>query len=213
MKRFVDQNYGSETYFEIIDSGVCVVCPKCQGMGIIKGEREIGKHYHRNTYFKCTSCYDSQMCTNTKYKYQANAVCNKCERYIKSDIGEEYRGHKVLNVVCPHCKAVVPARTQQIEAGHVHPYGISVSAISALEPNFGYELYFLSSYKGKAVFAINRRHLQYLIDYIEADLRESPREGRIPYSVKGHSYQLPKFMKLAKNRGKVLKILRQLQVK
>lgn len=206
--RFVDKNYGSEAHFEIIDSGVCVVCPKCKGMGTVKGEREADKYYlkSKSIYFKCSSCY-AQAHIPTKYKYQANAVCIKCGRYIKKDISEEHKGHNILNIVCPHCEAVVPAKTQEIESMRYYYSGISVKGISAIEPNFGYELYFLSSFKGKAVFARNRIHLQYLIDYIGADLRikESPLGGMMR--------RVPSFMKLGKNRNDMLKLLKKLQGK
>ena len=41
-------------------------------------------------------------------------------------------------------------------------------------PIFGLELWFLTSFQGKPVWALNREHLAYLIDYLSADLREKP---------------------------------------
>ncbi len=38
----------------------------------------------------------------------------------------------------------------------------------------GLELWFLTSFQGKPVWALNREHLAYLIDYLSADLREKP---------------------------------------
>ena len=40
------------------------------------------------------------------------------------------------------------------------------------EPYFGLELWFLTSFQGKPVWALNREHLAYLIGYLSADLRE-----------------------------------------
>ena len=42
------------------------------------------------------------------------------------------------------------------------------------DPWFGLELWFLTSFQGKPVWALNREHLAYLIDYRSADLREKP---------------------------------------
>ena len=42
------------------------------------------------------------------------------------------------------------------------------------DPWFGLELWFLTSFQGKPVWALNREHLAYLIDYLSADLREKP---------------------------------------
>ena len=40
------------------------------------------------------------------------------------------------------------------------------------DPWFGLELWFLASFQGKPVWALNRGHLAYLIDDLSADLRE-----------------------------------------
>ena len=53
----------------------------------------------------------------------------------------------------------------------------------------------------------NREHLAYLIDYLSADLREKPL-GR---AKKTQSDSLPTFMKTAKNRERIVKLLKKLQ--
>ena len=77
------------------------------------------------------------------------------------------------------------------------------------EPYFGLELWFLTSYQGKLIWALNREHLAYLIDYISADLREKP--FNIPR--KTQADHLPTFMKTAKNRNQIMKLLKKLQEK
>ena len=71
------------------------------------------------------------------------------------------------------------------------------------------ELWFLTSFQGKPVWALNREHLAYLIDYLSADLREKP-PGRAKMTQADH---LPTFMKTAKNRERIVKLLRQMQEK
>ena len=67
----------------------------------------------------------------------------------------------------------------------------------------------MTFFQGKPVWALNREHLAYLIDYLSADLREKPL-GRAKKTQADH---LPTFMKTAKNRERIVKLLRQMQEK
>ena len=75
------------------------------------------------------------------------------------------------------------------------------------EPYFGLELWFLSYFQGKPVWAINREHLAYLIDYLSADLREKP----FGLPKRTQADHLPTFMKTAKNRERIVKLLKKMQ--
>ena len=75
------------------------------------------------------------------------------------------------------------------------------------EPYFGLELWFLTSFQGKPVWALNREHLAYLIDYLSADLREKPSGSQ----KKTQADHLPTLMKTAKNRERIVTLLKKLQ--
>ena len=208
---FTDADYGSAAQREILNGGICVVCPKCGKMGVVKGEDRHEKHwaYCKSVHFKCTSCYNSEK-YNADRVHKARTFCGKCERHVNLVVDKSQHGHKVLNIICPHCGAIIPAKIQIAKSNlgeypyyHSPNYGINVRGLSVTDGNFGYELYFLSSYKGRPVFGTNRLHLQYLIDYIGADLRKKPYYG-------GISKRVPGFMKLAKNRKEILRILEKL---
>ncbi len=78
------------------------------------------------------------------------------------------------------------------------------------EPYFTHSAYSaLTSVQDKPVWALNREHLAYLIDYLSADLREKPL-GRAKKTQADH---LPTFMKTAKNRERIVKLLKKLQEK
>ena len=62
-------------------------------------------------------------------------------------------------------------------------------------------------FQGKPAWALNREHLAYLIDYLSADLREKPM-GRAKKTQADH---LPTFMKTAKNRERIVKLLKKMQ--
>ena len=76
------------------------------------------------------------------------------------------------------------------------------------EPYFGLELWFLTSFQGKPVWALNREHLAYLIDYLSADLREKPSgsQKRLRPTI-SHLHET------AKNRERIVKLLKKLQEK
>lgn len=98
-------------------------------------------------------------------------------------------------------------------SGEVHKTAESFSYIGEIrdgrEPYFGLELWFLTSFQGKPVWALNREHLAYLIGYLSADLREKPSGSQ----KKTQADHLPTFMKTAKNRERIVKLLKKLQEK
>lgn len=77
------------------------------------------------------------------------------------------------------------------------------------EPYFGLELWYLSSFQGKPVWALNRKHLEYLIKYLSADLRLKPSD----VICKSQSDHLPTFMKTAKNRERIVKLFKKMHEK
>lgn len=138
------------------------------------------------------------------YRIVAEAGCTECGRFFREELTRDKRGFSILNVNCPHCGTLSTATVHKILSGHHRFRSVS---ISGGKPEYaGYPLYFVTSYDGKPIWAINPTHLQYLIDYIGADLREKPDN-------RGLSYNLPKFMKSAKNRDGILKALYKLQKK
>lgn len=84
----------------------------------------------------------------------------------------------------------------------------------AEDPYFRYPLYFQASYRGKRVWALNREHLQYLIDYLAAGIRTvQPGYYEAYKTMRTQSDMLPSFLKSAKNRDGVVKLLTKLQRK
>ena len=95
--------------------------------------------------------------------------------------------------------------------GEVHKTAEAFSYIADIqngrEPYLGLELWFLTSFQGKPVWTFNREHVAYLIDYLSADLREKP----LGSPKKTQADHLPSFMKTAKNRERIVKLLKRLQ--
>ena len=65
----------------------------------------------------------------------------------------------------------------------------------------------MTYFQGKSVWALKREHLAYLIGYLSADLWEKPSGS----PKKTQADHLPTFMKTAKNRERIVKLLKKLQ--
>ncbi|WP_308544281.1 hypothetical protein [uncultured Oscillibacter sp.] len=161
-------------------------------------------HTAVNAYFRCLSCGHQEIRDRTIYRYDVHNQCKNCGRYYRVDIEYEAKQHySVLHVACPYCGTTM--------SGEVHKTAEAFSYIGEIrdgrEPYFGLELWFLTSFQGKPVWALNREHLAYLIDYLSADLREKPSGSQ----KKTQADHLPTFMKTAKNRERIVKLLKKLQ--
>jgi len=104
-----------------------------------------------------------------------------------------------------YCGATMPGAVHK--TAEAFSYGAEIQG--GKDPWFGLELWFLTSFQGKPVWAINQEHLAYLIDYLSADLREKPSGSQ----KKTQADHLPTFMKTAKNRERIVKLLKKLQEK
>ena len=197
MSRIIDEPYFTYSAYNALTSGIQVKCPKCHGAGMVTADDD-------NAYFRCLSCGHQETRDRTIYRYDVHNQCKNCGRYYRVDIEDEEKQHfSVLHVACPYCGTTM--------SGEVHKTAEAFSYTAEIqdgrEPYFGLELWFLTSFQGKPVWALNREHLAYLIDYLSADLREKPL-GRAKKTQADH---LPAFMKTAKNRERIVKLLKKLQ--
>ncbi|WP_019418920.1 hypothetical protein [Paenibacillus sp. OSY-SE] len=177
---------------------VAVKCARCGGLAyIFKGE-------HANEV-KCTTCFYHEK-EPESYRYSASGVCEACEKWFNEDMTDKKQlTQKVIHIRCPHCSAM-----NQVPLRRTLKYAGCYSDIRhERDPVFNLELYYLDYFRGKPVWAVNRAHLNYLIAYISADLREKPGNGM----KRTASHTLPRYMKEAKNREAMVKTLRRLQLK
>ena len=201
MKRFIDKPYGTFSIYSAATTGLDVKCPYCGKLGIVK----MDDNYF---YFRCSSCGKRHQKEQVEYRYQINEICGKCERHFRLDITDKKQEHlKILNIHCPYCQNSQRATVQKIKKDY-SDYG---EIKGGIEPFFNYPLFYQTAFDGKIIWAINQEHLLYLIDYVEADIRE---DGERSYQdfcgTATQSDQLPKFIKLAKNRKTISKLLKQL---
>jgi len=199
MKRIVDKPYFTYSVYNASSSGILVKCPKCNRMGIVTADLD-------NAYFRCTSCGHQLVHDRSIYHYDVYNQCKKCGRYYRVDIDDENKQHfSSLHVKCPYCKTIMPGKVHKTKKAYFYCGEIK----NGKEPYFNLELWFLTSFRGQAVWALNREHLTYLIEYLSADLREKP----LGIAKKTQADHLPTFMKTAKNREAIVKLLMKLQEK
>lgn len=199
MSRIVDEPYFTHSVYSALTTGIQVKCPKCHGAGVVTADDD-------NAYFRCLNCGYQAISTRTIYRYDVHNQCENCGKYYRVDIEDMAKHHfPVLHVACPYCGATMPGEVHKT----AQAFSYAAEIRNGKDPWFGLELWFLASFQGKPVWALNREHLAYLIDYLSADLREktlgSPQRTQADH--------LPTFMKTAKNRERIVKLLRKLQEK
>lgn len=197
MKRIKDEPYFTHSAYSAFTTGIQVKCPKCHGIGIVTANEG-------SAHFKCTNCGYQAEKERTVYRYDVHNQCKNCGRYYRVDIRDPAKQHfSVLHVHCPNCGTIM--------LGEVHKTAEAFSYAAEIkdgkEPWFGLELWFFAYFQGKAVWALNRKHLAYLIDYLSADLREKP----FNFPRKTQADHFPTFIKTAKNRERIVKLLKKLQ--
>lgn len=198
MKRTVDRNYFVDSTSAAFSTGIAVKCPKCRGLGIVKADRY-------RAYFKCTKCPTVLTKERVVYRCDVHNQCEICERYYRVDIDEESRQHfPALRVACPHCGHMMSGKVHKTTQGITCYREVQ----NGREPFFDFELWFLAYLGRKAVWALNREHLAYLIDYLSADLRQKPAGY---FSQHAQADHLPTFMKTAKNRARIVRLLQGMQ--
>ncbi|MCI9045299.1 MAG: hypothetical protein HFJ96_07845 [Peptococcaceae bacterium] len=198
MKRTVDRNYFVNSTSAAFSTGIAVKCPKCQGLGVVKTDGY-------KAYFKCPNCATALTKERTNYRCDVHNQCPKCGRYYRVDIDEESKQHfPALRVACPFCGHMTAGKVHRTRQGFTYYSEVQ----NGREPFFGFELWFLAYLGRKAVWALNREHLNYLIDYLSADLRQKPAGY---FSQHAQADHLPTFMKTAKNRERIVKLLQGMQ--
>lgn len=200
MKRIIDKHAYTYSAYSASKSGIYVKCPKCGKLAIVTA--------NENTVCcKCTKCGFSKQKGHVTYHYDVHNQCESCGRYYKVNITEEKKQHvPILHVACPFCGHVMSGKVQKTAKAIYYRGEIR----NGCEPFFGFELWFLTYFCDKPVWALNRAHLAYLIDYLSADLREKPADSKMMMT---QADFLPAFIKTAKHRNKIVKLLTNMQKK
>lgn len=194
-KRYKHTGYHYPKYY-------LVECPKCEKAAIVSFT---GSYWARNNVeLKCSCCmHKAAFLELTLYKANVKRNCPDCGKSISAELSNLKNPPQEMIIVCPSC-------------GFKAEYTPNISAYSPKknlngmqgDPFFGFPLWFQSSVKGNLFWAYNREHLEEIRTYVEADLRE--RQSSYARTMVAY---LPQFIKEAKNREDVLKVIKDLQYK
>lgn len=202
VKKFYDVPY--HTFSSWTD--MVVVCPVCGKAGTVHFDEA------RNTaLFRCESCYTSKETLPCgRDGFEVTAQCTTTGRYFRIPMPSNRIHGQKARVKCAFCEEFVLGDVSD----NRNQYIVFEDIRHAEDPYFHYPLYFQANYRGKIIWALNRDHLQYLIDYLSADIRTVQSDFHATYkTMRSQSDMLPAFMKTAKNRDGIVKLLAKLQVK
>ena len=197
MKRFQDKNLTLSTF----EDEVYVSCPKCSQRAIVS--REDPKNYYSTRRLKCPNCMYSQVGRKESYQVELNCNCSNCGNEIKRDIPNVNEPREVFSVKCQNCGDTQDYKPRNIRLEWIYEYNGQPT-----EPYYQLPLWLTETVKGKSLWAYNYKHLEYLKDYVAADLRE--KNGRQFWTM---VEKLPDWIKSAKNREAVIKGIEKLEKK
>lgn len=203
VKRFYDVPYHTFSFW----TNITVVCPKCGKAGTVHFDKD-----KNIAIFKCKSCYAEKKAGSFGTDiFEATANCTSTGKYFRISVPDNKIHGQKVRVKCPYCEESVIGNVSRAK----NLQSVVFSGIRhAKDPYFHYSLYFQASFRGKTIWALNREHLQYLIDYLSADIRTVQPDFYETYkTMRSQSDRLPAFMKSAKNRDGIVKLLTKLQTK
>jgi hypothetical protein len=200
MERFQDENKWLGSFY----NEILVRCPKCESKAAVKEELkekcECGRCH--NMVFECKSCFYKMKELVYQYIAYGNPYCNNCFEQFEFEsqlLKEKPESYKTK---CPKChfqeewrpKIKEIFKNEKIDDGLVR------------EVWYNLPLWYQKEFDGKIFWAYNFDHIDYLERYIGADLRERNSKMNVSSSLVA---RLPQFVKAAKNREKLLKILKK----
>lgn len=184
---------------------VLVICPYCNARATVSLEPgEVASIFSTSAKakFRCNSCYRS-IAKNRWFGplifSPLNARCGHC--------GSPLKFGRILKVYKDKIKAKCQSCNQDKKYDFVCTRTYA-NAKQATDPYYGLQLWLQTPIDDNILWAYNFEHLEYLKSYVGAKLREAPAGGK--YSL---VWKLPDFIKLAKNRDKILKGINKLAKK
>jgi predicted RNA-binding Zn-ribbon protein involved in translation (DUF1610 family) len=195
--RFQDENVKLD-YFE---DEVFVECPKCKKRAIITKD-EPSSYFSERT-FKCPNCFYSLKGRHQSFSVMLNCNCSHCSAELKVDMKNVNEKKDSIAVRCPNC-----GETENYEPRNVSQEWYFKDTGQLSERYFGLPVWLTANFRGNDFFAFNYKHLEYLKQYISADLRE--RNNRTHWTM---VEKLPSWITSGKNRDKILKLISDLERK
>jgi len=193
--RFKDANLRLQDFEDYL----LVECPQCHK----RAEVRKMEAPHSGARISCRECHFQSQDTLIRYDISLSTYCNSCGHSLKLVKLMQKEPIAEITIVCPKCKT-----TEDYQPKIIRLDLSNVVNKGCCDPYFGCELWLQSAFKSDVFWATNYQHLSYLKEYIQSGLRE--RNNREFFTM---VEKLPSFVKSAKNRIKLLKIIHKLEQK
>lgn len=202
MERFKDTNKWLASFANTID----VKCPKCELKAVVKRAFESEKEYNDTRILECKNCFFSQKGQQMRYIAIVDTYC--CNNTDKIEFRSQYLNQKpeTIQLKCTICMQQKEYKPKIEEVA----FCFSSDENKQRERWFNCELWYQKQFDTSVFWAYNGEHIEYLEHYIKATLRERNNSGSSSGSLVS---RLPQFVKVAKNREKLLKIIKKWQQK
>jgi transcription elongation factor Elf1 len=183
-----------QEYFNYHES-ILVVCPDCGEDAVVKNE-----YNYKQATLECKHCDLKKSGLDlVVYKAIIKFNCPICGHHIHNEQGNLKEKPKNVPVKCDECDSrfSIHPKFEKYLNSNLREEGLIHDQV------FGCPYYFQEDFKGKLFWARNREHLLEMENYISSELRE-----RLSYRMRMVE-KLPTFIKEAKNRDALLKILQK----
>lgn len=201
METIASRYYAPATVRQSFMTEFAVECPKCQHLAMVTTSNP---YFFSNAQVKCIHCSYLEKSTDLiRYKVSLKRNCANCGKLIEKVIPCCKEPMNTLTIPCPNCGEV---RVYKPRNESYYQYHNGPGA--GLAPIFRLPLWFQDSIRGNLFWAYNRQHLHAIKEYVGAKLRERQTTTHTTMVEK-----LPQFIKEAKNRGAILKMIEKLERK
>jgi hypothetical protein len=181
---------------------VLVLCPHCKKRASVI--TEFGQYYYvKSCKFRCNNCFkrvDEKLWYGPVIISPLNAKCGYCGFSFRNEKKYVLKYQSKMKVRCSGC-----GNEQLYKTNYQLTYADNHQAT---DPFLGLQLWLQIPVDTNIFWAYNHEHLAFLKNYVAAKLREEEIVSK--YSLR---QKLPNFIKLAKNRDKILKVIEKLEKK
>lgn len=200
MERFQDEN----KFLGSFNDEIFVKCPNCESKAsILKKPAEdckCGKC--KVMFFECKHCFTKPKPPTVKYVAYGKRYCMNCREPYEFRSQAFKKKPMLYKTKCPHCNFQEEGKPKVAEITEESKLNDGLMR----EWWYNLPLWFQKEFDNEIFWAYNPDHIDYLERYIGAGLRERNSKANYTSSLVA---RLPKFVKAAKNREKLLKILKK----
>ena len=201
MEKLIPRYSGPATVRQSYMTEFIVECPRCKHEALITA---VIPWFLNNGKLLCNHCTHSEKITDLiRYKVSVRRNCDNCGKLISKGIPHSKEEVDAFAIPCPSCgetRIYKPRNEAYHKAYHDDGQGV--------DPIFHLPLWLQESIKGHLFWAYNRMHLHDIKEYVGAKLRERQTTTHTTMVER-----LPNFIKDAKNREAILRLIEKLERK